>query len=148
MAETVHNERLIIRALRPVYTGLTPVAEALMRFACGALLALHGSGKIVAPFGAVEMVEQIGFAPGWFWSPLLAVCEFGSGILLAVGFLTRPAAAIATVILAVTIYFHWIVLGQGLEGAEKSVLWTTITLFFVFRGANALSVDRALGRAF
>lgn len=143
-----HQDHLIFRALRPVYAALTPVAETVMRFVCGALLAYHGSGKIVAPFGAAEMVEQIGFVPGWFWSVLLSVGEFGSGILLALGFLTRPAAVVASVILLVTIYFHWVVLAQGIDGAEKSILWTTITLFFVFRGANLLSVDRALGRAF
>ena len=51
-------------------------------------------------------------------------------------------------ILLVTVYFHWIQLGQGYGGAEKSILWAAIMFFFVIRGGNAHSVDAKLGRAF
>ena len=94
------------------------------------------------------MVESLGFYPGIFWSPLLSFTEFFAGIFLAIGLLTRPASFAAMFILLVTVYFHWIQLGQGYGGAEKSILWAAIMFFFVIRGGNAHSVDAKLGRAF
>ena len=94
------------------------------------------------------MVESLGFYPGIFWSPLLSFTEFFAGNFLAIGLLTRPASFAAMFILLVTVYFHWIQLGQGYGGAEKSILWAAIMFFFVIRGGNAHSVDAKLGRAF
>jgi len=139
---------LIIPALAPFYAAVTPLAETLMRVIAGALLAVHGFGKISNPFGAVGMVEGLGFYPGVFWSPLLAATEFFGGILLAIGLLTRPAAVATTIVLLVTVYVHGFVRAEGLGGAEKSILWAAITLFFAFRGGNAQSVDARIGKQF
>ncbi|QRM53889.1 DoxX family protein [Sinorhizobium sp. BG8] len=140
--------RLILPSLGGLYGALGESAETLLRVVAGLLLVTHGYGKIINPFGAVGMVESLGFYPGVFWSPLLAATEFFGGILLALGLLTRPAAVATTIVLAVTIYFHWIVKAEGLGGAEKSILWAAITLFFAIRGANSQSVDAKLGRQF
>jgi uncharacterized membrane protein YphA (DoxX/SURF4 family) len=37
---------------------------------------------------------------------------------------------------------------QGFSGAEKSLLWAAILLFFVIRGGNRQSVDARIGKAF
>ena len=140
--------RLIIPALGGVYAALHESAETILRFAAGALLVTHGYGKILNPFGASGMVESLGFYPGALWSPLLAATEFFGGILVAIGLFTRPAAFAAMIVLAVTVYFHGVVQGEGLGGAEKSILWTLILFFFVLRGANSHSVDARLGRQF
>jgi len=50
------------------------------------------------------------------------------------------------IVLLVTVYFHGIVKAEGLGGAEKSILWAAIFLFFAVRGSNAHSVDAKLGR--
>ncbi|MFD2262190.1 DoxX family protein [Lacibacterium aquatile] len=136
--------RLIIPALGPLYATLANPAETLLRVVCGALLIVHGWPKIQNPTGAAGMVERIGFAPGEFWSVLLSISEFFSGIFLLIGFLTRPAAAVATIILLVTVYFHWIVVSQGYAGSEKSILWAAVTIFFMIHGARTHSVDNAL----
>ena len=70
------------------------------------------------------------------------------GILLAIGLLTRPAAFAATIVLLVTVYFHWVQFDQGFSGAEKSLLWTAMTFFFVIRGGNSQSVDARLKKTF
>jgi putative oxidoreductase len=114
----------------------------------GGFLAIHGSGKIVNPLGAAEMVEGLGFYPGTLWSPLLAATEFFGGILIALGLLTRPAAFAGMIVLLVTVWFHWITAGQGFSGAEKSILWAAILAFFAVRGGNRQSVDARLGKAF
>ncbi len=139
---------LIIPFLGDIYERLEVIAETILRVVTGIALIVHGFPKIMDPFGAVDMVEGLGFYPGVFWAPLLAVVEFFGGILLTIGLLTRPAAFAAMIGLAVTIWFHWITLGQGYSGSEKSILWTAILLFFVMRGGNRLSVDAMIGRQF
>jgi putative oxidoreductase len=137
-----------IPALRPVYAALHDSAETVMRVLCGAIFAVHGYPKIMNPFGATEMVAKLGFAPAAFWSFALSATEFTAGILLAIGFLTRPAAFAASVILAVTVYAHWIAFGQGYAGSEKSILWLGMAMFFAVRGANKHSVDAKIGKQF
>ena len=94
------------------------------------------------------MVEGLGFYPGAFWSLMLSLTEFVGGILIAIGFLTRPASFAAMFVLLVTVYFHWVTLGQGYSGSEKSILWAAIFFFFTLRGGNRHSVDARLGREF
>ena len=142
------RERLIIPAVAPIYNGTYELVETILRFVAGVLLVTHGFGKITNPFGAVGMVESLGFYPGVFWSPLLAATEFFGGILVAIGLLTRPAAFAAFIVLMVTVYFHWIVKSEGLGGAEKSILWSAIFLFFAVRGGNRHSIDAKLRKVF
>ena len=140
--------RLIIPALGRLYASLHDGGETLLRVVAGAFLAIHGSQKITNPFGAAEMVEGLGFYPGAFWSLLLACTEFLGGIFIAIGFLTRPAAFAGLFVLLVTVWFHWVTMGQGFSGAEKSLLWAAILLFFVIRGGNRHSVDARIGKVF
>ncbi|WP_018013253.1 DoxX family protein [Sinorhizobium medicae] len=145
MTDTAANNRprAILPALERIYLPLDTLAETLLRIVAGLLLVTHGYGKILDPFGAAGMVEGLGFYPG-----VLSATEFFGGIFIAIGFLTRPAAFAATIVLLVTVYFHGIVQGQGLGGAEKSILWAAITFFFAIRGANSQSVDAKIGRQF
>ncbi|MGB3899714.1 MAG: DoxX family protein [Mesorhizobium sp.] len=147
---TLQNPRqtLIIPALGGLYAKLNEGVETLLRVVAGGLLAVHGSSKIVNPFGASEMVEGLGFYPGAFWSPLLSATEFFGGILIALGLLTRPAAFAGMIVLLVTVWFHWVTMGQGFSGAEKSILWAAALAFFVVRGGNRHSIDARLGKAF
>jgi len=140
--------KLIVPVLGRLYSSLHDAGETLLRVIAGAFLTLHGSQKITDPFGAAEMVEGLGFYPGAFWSLLLSCTEFFGGIFIAIGLLTRPAAFAGMFVLLVTVWFHWVTAGQGFSGAEKSLLWAAILLFFVIRGGNRHSVDARLGKAF
>jgi putative oxidoreductase len=140
--------RLILPPLAGLYSGLHEFAETLLRVVAGAALVTHGLGKIGDPFGAAGMVESLGFYPGELWSLLLSLTEFLGGIFIAIGLLTRPASFAAMFVLLVTVWFHWVVQGQGYSGAEKSILWAAAFFFFVIRGANRHSVDARIGWAF
>jgi putative oxidoreductase len=142
------GRRLFIPALRGLYSNLHESAETILRIVAGGALVIHGLGKISDPFGAAEMVEGLGFYPGAFWSLLLSCTEFFGGILITIGLFTRPAAFAAMFVLLVTVWFHWITMGQGYQGAEKSIIWAAIFLFFALRGGNRHSVDARLGREF
>lgn len=142
------GRRLFIPALRGLYSNLHDSAETILRVVAGVALVTHGLGKISDPFGAAGMVEGMGFYPGAFWSLLLSCTEFFGGILIAIGLFTRPASFAAMFVLLVTVWFHWITMGQGYQGAEKSIIWAAIFLFFVIRGGNRHSVDARIGREF
>jgi len=138
--------RLLFPPMGRIYAAISPLSIVLMRVFAGVTFVLHGWPKIQDPFKNVEMVEKLGFIPGTIWSPALAGTEFFGGILLVIGFLTRVAAAGTTIVLLVTVWLHWVLQGKGYAGAELSILWATITYYFVAHGGGPLSVDRALRR--
>lgn len=142
------SSRLFVPFLGGLYASLDGLAHALLRIAAGVALMVHGWPKIQDPMRLVGMVEGLGFTPGAFWAVALAATEFFGGLLLVLGLLTRPAALGATIVLLVTVYFHWIVQSQGWAGAEKSILWAAMTFLLFVRGAGAFSVDARLRRVF
>ncbi len=146
MTSNTDRPALLLPFLAPIYRVLAPLTELWLRVISGVALMVHGWPKIQNPTGAADMVSGLGFAPGWFWSVLLSVTEFTGGLLLALGLLTRLAAGGTTVILLVTVYFHWIVLEQGYKGAELSLIWSAVTLTFLAKGGGRFSVDRLIGR--
>jgi putative oxidoreductase len=147
-AEADHRPALIVPALGRLYSGLSETTETILRVVAGGVLVTHGYDKILDPLGTVAMVEKFGLAPASFWSPLLSVTEFFGGLFVAAGLLTRPAALAASAALGATVYFNWVLQGQGWSGAEKFVIWTAIMLYFTVRGGNGQSVDAKIGRYF
>lgn len=145
---TSASSRLIISALGKVYAGLHDISFTVLRVMAGLALAIHGWPKIQDPMKLVGMVESLGFAPGPLWAVLLAATEFVGGILLVLGLLTRPAALASTIVLLVTVYFHWVVKSQGYDGSEKSLLWAAMTFLIFVRGAGAHSIDHMLKKEF
>jgi putative oxidoreductase len=100
-------ENLFIPQLAGFYRSFAqPAAWVVLRLAVGAALILEGWPKILAPFAQTGFVESIGFYPGWFWSPLLAVMQFFGGMAIAIGLFTRPVALANAVMLAITLWFH------------------------------------------
>lgn len=145
---STNEPRFIIPRLASIYEAGKPISVTLMRVFAGIALIVHGWPKITDPMGMAGMVEGLGFFPGAFWSPLLAMTEFFGGILLVLGLLTRPAAFATMIVLLVTVYAHWVAMGQGWSGAELSILWSTILFYFVMHGGNRFSVDAMIGRQF
>lgn len=101
------KERLILPFMAPFYHQFAqPIGWLAFRVIIGGLLMVEGWPKIIAPFAQTGFVEGLGLYPGWFFSPLLAVMQFGGGFLIAIGLLTRPVALANALMLAVTIWFH------------------------------------------
>ncbi|WP_322867426.1 DoxX family protein [Aquicoccus sp. G2-2] len=104
MSET----KLIIPALGGFYDrAAQPLAHLGLRLLVGAMLMIEGWPKIQAPFAMAGFTESLGMSPGWFWSAVLAVMQFGGGALIVAGLLTRPAALANAAMLAITFWFHW-----------------------------------------
>ena len=83
-----------------------------------------------------------------FWAHYIAVLEVFGGVLLVIGFLTRPIAALFLGFMAVAA-FHvhmpqgWFWTNRGMEVPLYLIL---ICIAIAMRGGGALSVDRLLGR--
>jgi putative oxidoreductase len=100
--------RLIIPRLAGFYERVAqPLSWLILRVFVGGALVIEGWPKIIAPFAQTGFVESIGFYPGWFWSPLLAVMQFFGGMAIVAGLLTRPIAFANAVMLAITWWFHY-----------------------------------------
>lgn len=121
----------------------TAFALAALRIFAGLTMAFaHGLGKLPPSEQLIGGVSALGFpAPEFFaWSASLA--EFAGGLLLALGLLTRPAAGLMA--------FTMMVAAFGAHAAdpfsikEMSLLYLSISLFFVFHGAGRWSADRLI----
>ncbi|WP_229202723.1 DoxX family protein [Rhizobium rhizogenes] len=142
--------KLVLPFLRPLYDALEPYAYPLVRITVGLLLFPHGAQKLFGWFGgdparAIDSFHSIGFEPAALFVTITGVVEFFGGLLVAVGLLTRPAAAICTCLLAVTI---WVTSARGWAAMEYSVLWTIVCLTIGVRGGGRISIDRLIGREF
>lgn len=149
----IHAERnrLVLPALGGIYEKLSPYSWVMVRVTAGLLLVPHGYAKLFTP-GAIEGVAgfmgSLGLVPGLFWAWVIALLEFAGGIMLAVGFLTRPIAAmVAGFMLVAAFYVHW---GAGFfwnnGGFEYPLMWGVVALAILFRGGGEFSIDRKLGR--
>ncbi len=117
-----------------------PIAVGILRIVTGLLFLAHGAQKFLSfPPG-----ENAGF--GWTFShpgAYAGIVELVCGLLIAVGWFTRPAAFLASGTMAAA-YF----IGHAPQnffpvnnGGDAAILYCFIFLYFVFRGAGALSVD-------
>ena len=157
MSYDTTQPRPIVPALAPLYTRLSRLSYPLIRAATGLILMPHGAQKLFGWFdgGGLEAMgrffdHNLGLEPGLLWAALVGGVEFFGGLFLALGFLTRPAAAAIAIVMAVAVFkvhlangFFW----TG-GGYEYPLLWGLIALALAFRGGGELSIDRALGREF
>lgn len=149
---------LIFPELANVYKSLTPWAEALLRFVCGAAMIPHGlravlgffpgSGRVSSFADTKKMLDSRGFRPGYFWAYVLALVQFVAGPLLAIGLFTRPAALVCFLFLVAicvdrkrTGGYFW-----NKQGFEYPMVWAVICLFFALAGGGRISVDNLVLR--
>jgi len=129
---------------------LQPLALLALRLALGAIMISHGAQKL---FGGMPnfmgMLNKMGI-PGWMGYLVLAA-EFGGGILLVLGLLTRLAALSMLIDMAVAIFkVH---LSNGLRGAgpgkagyEFPLACAAIAFALIFFGGGPISLDGAFFR--
>ena len=141
--------RLFIPALGPLYRGLAPVTEPLVRAVAGLSLAIHGYPILFGnTAGAARFFESIGFHNGLFWAYVVGAVELVCGAFLALGLLTRLVAAPIIGFLVITIVtYHW-QFGFAWEnrGIEYPLFWSIVVFHFLVRGGGAWSLDALIGR--
>lgn len=119
-----------------------------LRVVAGVAFFTHGAQKLLGWFGGfgadggtAELMTRYGAA---------GVIEVVCGLAIAVGFLTRPLAFLASGQMAVT-YFWAHAAGRGElfwwgNGGELAMLYSFVWLLFAAHGAGPFSVDAVLKR--
>src|SRR5215210_8605109 len=108
---------LTIPELGALYRALEPWAEALLRAAVGLALVPHGlrlffgffpgTGVNIGSFARfADVLDRTGYRPGKFWAVPVFLTEFAAGPLMAVGLLTRPAAAVVFILMLLSTVDH------------------------------------------
>ncbi len=120
----------------------------LARVGLGVMFMLHGWPKIT---GGPEKWEKLGgamstfgidFAPV-FWGFMAAFAEFGGGLLLAVGFMSRGALALLVITMIVATLKHVAggdAFGKWSHAAEAAIMFTALFL----TGPGRFSLDAKL----
>ncbi|SFV32835.1 putative oxidoreductase [Devosia crocina] len=119
-------------------SAYAPQALAVLRIITALLFLAHGTQKLLG-FPAAE------WAPEAFSMPWIAgVIEIITGVLIAIGFFTRPAAFVASGTMAVA---YWMAHAPSNffpvnNGGDAAVLFCFVFLYLVFAGPGAWSVNK------
>ncbi|MDB5505747.1 MAG: DoxX family protein [Devosia sp.] len=118
-------------------SAYAPQALAVLRIVAALLFILHGTQKIIG-FPASDMTPPLMSLFG-----LAGIIEIIAGLLILVGFLTRPAAFVAAGEMAVA---YWMIHAPGslypaMNGGDAAILFCFVFLYLIFAGPGAWSVD-------
>ena len=119
-------------------SAYAPQALAVLRIVTGLLFLLHGTQKL------------FGFPATEFQPPLMSlfgaagIIEVIAGLMIIVGFFTRPAVFIASGTMAIA---YWMVHAPGNlfpanNGGDAAILFCFVFLYLVFAGPGAWSVNK------
>ena len=123
-----------------------PAALTILRVVTAYLFMLHGSAKLFgmphqSVFDNLQLMSIIGLA---------GILEFFGGLLILVGFFTRPAAFVLCGFMAVAYFMAHASQGNPLlpllNQGDLAVLFCFVFLYFVFAGAGPWSMDALLAR--
>lgn len=117
----------------------------LLRVGIGLMFVYHGWPKISGgpevwlKLGAAMKFVGIGFTPV-VWGFMAAVTEFFGGILIALGFLTRPAAMMLAFNMTIAVILKFST-GAGLGGASQAIEVGIVFLSLILMGPGKYSID-------
>lgn len=126
------------------------VALLIVRIGFGIIFMLHGWPKITggvdtwSGIGGAMAVTGLDFAPA-FWGFMASLAEFGGGLLLVFGFLTRPAAALMLITMLVAVLMHS-AQGDGLTTILHPLKGLVVFIALLYSGAGKYSLDRRFAR--
>ncbi|MDU8925028.1 DoxX family protein [Pasteurellaceae bacterium LIM206] len=122
----------------------SPYVLAFLRIVASYMFLLHGTSKFFE--FPVSMTGGNGAVPLLSLYGIGGVIEIVGGILLIIGWFTRPAAFLLSGQMAYA-YFFMHAADKGnlffpiANGGELALLYSVVFLYFVFAGAGAWSLD-------
>ncbi len=144
----MNNNKIIAKTLTGTNAKLINTSVLLLRLTIGIILFIVGSGKVLCWFGGfgfdttVQFYGKMGFSVPLTY--LSSYTEFIGGIMLTIGFLTRPAAILVFInMLVATI----VMLPNGFlgpSGASYPFTFLVITLIILLAGPMDYSLDYLL----
>ena len=131
-------------------TGSMHFALFIIRVGFGVMYMIHGWPKITGGvdtwtwLGGNMSVLGLSFAPA-FWGFMAAVAEFVGGLLLVLGVLTRPVAAMMLFTMLIATLMH-VNAGDPINTVLHPLKGLVVFAGFLFSGAGKYSVDNMLAR--
>lgn len=124
-------------------TAWAPRVLSVARIVSGLIFLEHGTQKLLGFPPSDRAVEALSLS--WFAGVIELVC----GALIAIGLLTRPAAFLASGLMA---FAYWLAHApQSLfpvnNAGDAAILYCFFFLYLVFAGAGPWSVDAARSKA-
>jgi len=144
--------------IKHVTSAITKTEQSLsalpLRIIAGLLFTAHGAQKLFAWFGGYglegtgQWMESIGLAPGYLMALMAGSAEFFGGLLLIIGFLTRPTSFVLAITMVVAIFSVHIDNGLFMttNGYEFALALLAISTSLIFSGAGKLSLDNAVAQ--
>jgi putative oxidoreductase len=140
--------------LNKVLSSNAGVAALVLRVPVGLILAAHGAQKLFAWFGGYglegtgQWMASIGLTPGFLMALLAGSAEFFGGLALALGLLTRPAAIVTALTMAVAVLSVHINNGLFManNGYEYGLTLFVVSIALAIQGAGSLSMDNWLAK--
>jgi putative oxidoreductase len=126
-----------------VHQSLLNAGLFLLRVISGISMAFaHGINKIPPSAGFIEVTGKLGFPAPIFFAWSAGIAEFFGGILLALGFFTRPNALFLSFTMSVAFFIRHA--GDPFARKEKALLFLIIFLFFLMTGSSRPSLDEVI----
>ncbi|MDX1584269.1 MAG: DoxX family protein [Thermoanaerobaculia bacterium] len=123
----------------------TDIGLLVLRVAAGLMLAFgHGLGKLPPSEKFIAGVGGLGFPVPVFFAWAAALSEFAGGILVATGFLTRPAAFFVMMTMGTAAFLQHA--ADPFPVKEKALLFLSIAICVLLAGAGRYSIDRLMAR--
>ena len=129
-------------------------ALLILRLTVGLLLAGHGAQKLFGWFGGHGLqgtsgwLGSIGFHSPRFWAVLVGICEFGGGLLFALGlFSPLGSLGIAASMLTAIAKVHWPKVWATEVGIELPLVDLVVVVAVGVVGPGKFSLDNAISTA-
>jgi len=133
--------------------GVSLWVLVILQLCLGLLFAAHGAQKLFGAFNGPGMdafigsIGKLGLKPPVFWAWVVALVEFGGGLFIVFGFLTRLAALLIIVeMIGAIVLVNW---KNGFfwtkGGMEFPLTLIAIALVLVISGPSPFSIDRGTG---
>ena len=144
--------KLVFPSVAGLYQRFSPFSYAFMRFATGAVLVPHGVQKVlnvpISKFAPNIAAKGLPFAEALAYLTYFA--ESVAAVCLAIGLLTRIAAAMIGIEMLVIVFFFQWQFGYfwTARGYEYALLWLLLCMAIFFKGGGRYSIDRIIGKEF
>jgi putative oxidoreductase len=133
-------------------SGLAGIGLVVLRVTLGVIIVPHGMQKLFGLFGGggiegtAASFQRIGLLPAHFWAWVAALVEFGGGLFLIAGLLTRVAAFLLTaqmVTAIIKVHLSKFFVSDG--GMEFALALAAMSLAVTLLGPGPLAADRVIG---
>lgn len=133
--------------------GLQRLAILILRLFLGVTFVMHGAQKVFGAFGGpgiagvTGMLAKMGVEPSQILAWVLSITEFGGGLCVLLGFLTRFWAAGLVIDMSVAVFKVHLANGffASRNGFELPLALGVMALVVLLTGPGPVSIDRAAG---